>query len=208
MEDIEWLEVHEAQAAGNVVRSVGCEASARIKRGVCRRVMHLHEGATAVFEWAAQPKLSALPLIPSLLPQIDGSVMAAGLVPVVPALTIEGGQTLDDGEPRHLSPPSRISSINRPEPGGGEFDEVAIRIAEIDALPAARPIGAPFDFDPVRLEPFLPDVKLVRARSAKAKCNGPAPSCPGMVPPPGIAAGCSRGAPLEDQQHAMRPATS
>src|SRR5437764_1319303 len=52
-------------------------------------------------------------------------------------------------------------SIDLPQPPRCQFHEVTVRIAEIDAVPAARPRGAALDSDLVRLEACLPSCELL-----------------------------------------------
>src|SRR6516162_3558167 len=52
--------------------------------------------------------------------------------------------------------------INRPESRRGQFQEVPIRIAEIDAFASAGPFCATLDRNAVRRKPLFPIRKLVR----------------------------------------------
>ena len=49
-----------------------------------------------------------------------------------------------------------LTLIPRPQSGRRQLEEMPVRIAEIDALAAARPFGAAFDGDVLGLEPLLP----------------------------------------------------
>ena len=53
--------------------------------------------------------------------------------------------------------------MDRPKAGCREFEKVAIRVAEIDAFPAARPVHAAFDRNTVRIQAFFPSAKFLGA---------------------------------------------
>ena len=96
-----------------------------------------------------------------------------------------------------------LRSINLPQTGRGELQEISIRISKIDAVSAARPFGAPLDPYFVPAQPRLPlrqvfscycegdvqwAVTIVRRNRAARQASG-----------------FERRAALEQKQHALPP---
>ena len=65
-----------------------------------------------------------------------------------------------------------LTLIPRPQSGRRQLEKMPVRIAEIDALAAARPFGAAFDGDVLDLEPLLPSRKLI-GRDRKGDMHRP-----------------------------------
>src|SRR5260370_13723211 len=51
--------------------------------------------------------------------------------------------------------------IAQPKSGRGELQEMPVRIAEIDAVAATRPFGAPLDLDAGTAQPLFPRRQLI-----------------------------------------------
>ena len=70
--------------------------------------------------------------------------------------------------------------IHRPQSGRRQFQQMPVRIAEVDAAAAARPVVCAFDRDPARGEVLLPRVELILA-DREGDVQRPSPSWPGMA---------------------------
>ena len=76
---------------------------------------------------------------------------------------------------------AQVLLVVGPQAGRGEFEDMAIRVLEVNAAPARGPRHfAPKNHAgrPQMREPGVVAVGWI----AKAMCSGPAPSCPGTVP--------------------------
>src|SRR5262249_30070261 len=73
------------------------------------------------------------------------------------------GRIAGSGHPKSTLSGSQTAkpSIGRPQSRCGELQEMAIRVAEVDAVASARPVGAALDRNAVLAQPLLPRCKLV-----------------------------------------------
>ena len=74
-------------------------------------------------------------------------------------------------------------SIDLPDAGAGQLDEVIIGIAEVEASAPASPFDLTLDLDPPRHEVLTPGRGICSASTANAKWACPLPSCGGIHSP-------------------------
>ncbi len=108
----------------------------------------------AELDSAGEPRLNRLPSFWTLSSAGEHRLHTAGVAGSIPAASTIFHTSVR--MPPSNADPCATGLINRPETRRRQFHDMSVRIAEINAVPAARPVGARLDLHAMFAQTLLP----------------------------------------------------